>query len=72
MTTITETMANDHRHCDELFAQAEELIAQGDWAKGREIFEAFRDTTENHFSMEENILFQGSNNAPARRPGRPR
>lgn len=59
MTTITETMANDHRHCDALFAEAEELIAQGDWAQGREKFEAFRNATENHFSMEEGILFPG-------------
>ncbi|MCW8906386.1 MAG: hemerythrin domain-containing protein [Sedimenticola sp.] len=59
MTTITETMARDHRHCDELFAEAEELIAQGDWEQGREKFEAFRNTTENHFSMEEGVLFPG-------------
>ncbi|WP_275096008.1 hemerythrin domain-containing protein [Sedimenticola hydrogenitrophicus] len=59
MTTITETMARNHRHCDELFAEAEELISQGDWVQGRDKFEAFRDTTENHFTMEEGVLFPG-------------
>ena len=59
MTTITETMARDHRHCDELFAEAEELIAQEDWAQGREKFVAFRDAMENHFSQEEGVLFPG-------------
>lgn len=57
MTTITETMARDHRHCDEFFAEAEELISQGDWEQGRAKFNEFRDATENHFSMEEGILF---------------
>ena len=59
MTTITETMTRNHRHCDELFAEAEELIAQEEWVQGREKFEAFRDAMENHFSQEENVLFPG-------------
>ncbi|MCW8945581.1 MAG: hemerythrin domain-containing protein [Sedimenticola sp.] len=59
MTTITETMAHDHRHCDEFFAEAEELISQGDWEQGKEKFKAFQEATENHFSMEEGILFPG-------------
>ncbi|AKH20455.1 hemerythrin domain-containing protein [Sedimenticola thiotaurini] len=59
MTTITDTMANDHRRCDSLFVEAEELIAHGNWSEGQVKFEAFRDATENHFSMEEGILFPG-------------
>ncbi len=59
MTTITDTMANDHRRCDKLFVEAEEMVAKGEWAEGRVKFDAFRDATENHFSMEEEILFPG-------------
>lgn len=50
-------MASDHRHCDEFFAKAEELIAEGSWEQGRDAFKAFHDATENHFTMEEGILF---------------
>lgn len=57
MPTITETMSVDHRRCDELFAEAEELIAKGDWEQGGVKFNAFKEAIEHHFSMEEEVLF---------------
>jgi iron-sulfur cluster repair protein YtfE (RIC family) len=57
MTTITENMSADHRRCDELFAEAEAFVSKGDWSQGKEKFSAFREATEHHFSMEEEILF---------------
>ncbi len=59
MSTITETMAADHRRCDEIFSAAEELIANDDWGQGGAAFERFREATEHHFSMEEDALFPG-------------
>ena len=59
MTTITDTMALDHRRCDELFAEAEEHVSQGDWAEAKTKFTTFKEATENHFAMEEGVLFPG-------------
>ena len=57
MSTISTTMAADHRRCDELFSKAEELVSAGEWGEGRVEFLAFRDAILNHFSMEEEKLF---------------
>ena len=57
MTTITETMTTDHRHCDGLFAEAETLIANGAWEQGVRKFAEFRKTTEHHFALEEELFF---------------
>lgn len=57
MTDITTTMSTDHRRCDEIFAHAEELIADGDWSKGAEQFKQFHEAMEHHFSIEEGVLF---------------
>ena len=58
MTTITETMAADHRRCDELFSEAEEKIAKGEWPGGEQKFTDFLNAMEHHFEMEESVLFQ--------------
>ncbi|MES9967818.1 MAG: hemerythrin domain-containing protein, partial [Sedimenticola sp.] len=57
MTLITETLAGDHRRCDEIFAQVEELISLNDWEKGAPGFAEFNEAMEHHFSMEESVLF---------------
>lgn len=57
MNTITVFMEGDHRRCDELFAEAEQLIAKGDWEAGAAAFNAFHEGMEQHFGMEENALF---------------
>ena len=57
MQSITDTLSADHQRCDEIFAQVEALISQGNWGDGGARFEALRDAMEHHFSMEEKVLF---------------
>jgi hemerythrin-like domain-containing protein len=57
MTTISELLAPDHRHCDDLFAVAEAAVAGGDWSAGSSGFDHFRDAMRHHFAMEEEIMF---------------
>ncbi|VAX06086.1 Hemerythrin domain protein [hydrothermal vent metagenome] len=54
---ITNVMSAEHHRCDEIFAQAEEAISNGDWDKGIASFRIFNDAMEQHFTMEENVLF---------------
>jgi len=57
MPDISATMTHDHRHCDELFAAAEEAVSQGDWEAGGGRFASFREAMEQHFRREEEVLF---------------
>ncbi len=56
MSDIKEFLTNDHKECDELFAQMEDAVAKNSdnaYAK----FEKFYSDLSNHFSMEEIVLF---------------
>ena len=55
--TIQEAMHDDHRRCDELFAQAEERIGGGDFAAGAPAFAAFTTALDRHLKLEEELLF---------------
>ncbi len=56
MSNIKDFMTQDHRDCDEIFAQMEEAVAsKSDEALSK--FEAFQDALTNHFKMEEVVLF---------------
>lgn len=57
MTTISSFMADDHRRCDLLFAEVEELVANGEWSAATDSFEGMHKAIEHHFSMEEEVLF---------------
>ena len=57
MSTITESMASDHRRCDALFSVAEEQASNRDWAAAADAFCRFQEAAEHHFSMEEEVLF---------------
>jgi len=57
MPRITDVMSANHHQCDEVFAQAEETISNGDWDKGAASFREFNDAMERHFTMEEGVLF---------------
>jgi DUF438 domain-containing protein len=57
MTTIRTFMAEDHRHCDDLFAEAEQAAAKNDMATALAAFEHFREATLAHFEAEEKTLF---------------
>jgi hemerythrin-like domain-containing protein len=50
-------MSTDHRRCDDLFTGAEEIIANGDWEQGATSFKEFHQAMEQHFHMEEEVLF---------------
>lgn len=57
MSNISQYLTHEHHHCDDLFARAEEAASRGDWAKAKEGFGRFRQSTEAHFEMEEKVLF---------------
>lgn len=55
--TISTFMAAQHKECDELFALAEEAVANGNWSEGITQWQTFAQELETHFSREEDILF---------------
>lgn len=57
MKQLTAPLVADHRHCDGLFATAEDAAQRSDWAACREQFTAFRAAMLRHFEVEENVLF---------------
>ncbi len=59
MSVLTTAMSQDHRRCDSIFSQAETMINDGNWSEGEAAFIEFRNTTELHFSAEEEVLFPG-------------
>lgn len=57
METISSFLTNDHHRCDELFAEAEASAAKGDWEAIARNFQDFLQSMEQHFTMEEEVLF---------------
>lgn len=57
MTSISEFMTQDHRHCDASYAAAEEKVAVGHWDEAGQRWSVFRDVLETHLKREEEILF---------------
>ncbi len=57
MPKLTDAMTNNHKQCDEMFVQAEEAVSKGDWAKASALFKEFEEAVEQHFLMEETVLF---------------
>jgi iron-sulfur cluster repair protein YtfE (RIC family) len=55
--SITAPLFQHHKHCDEIFADAEEACGNGDWATGAAAFELLHGQLETHFASEEEILF---------------
>jgi len=56
MSNIKEFMTQDHKDCDEFFAQMEDAVANKQ-DEALEKFEKFYDSLTNHFKMEEMVLF---------------
>ena len=56
MSSIKEYLTNDHRKCDEVFAQMEEK-ANTSLADAKELAEEFVADMEHHFQMEERVMF---------------
>lgn len=57
MTSIRHFMAQDHLHCDAIFANAGRLAADRDWDRAATEFAQFRSLVLQHFGAEESLLF---------------
>lgn len=57
MTTIRTFMTDDHRRCDDLFAEAEQAIAKKNLPAAKAAFAHFRNAILAHFDCEEKTLF---------------
>lgn len=57
MTSISQFLTEDHRHCDALFADAESAAADGQMETARLLAGQFLRAMETHFDMEESVLF---------------
>jgi hemerythrin-like domain-containing protein len=67
--SITSPLFQHHKHCDEIFADAEEACGNGDWAAGATAFGVFREQLETHFASEEELLFPAFEAATGMRSG---
>lgn len=52
-----QILPDHHRHCDDLFAAAEDAALRGDWAAAAPAFEHFNAQMIAHFDAEESLLF---------------
>ena len=57
MSFPSQVLPDHHRHCDELFAAAEDAALRGDWALAAPAFERFNAQMTAHFDAEETLLF---------------
>ena len=54
---ISSFLTQDHRHCDEVFAQMEKSVASENWSEANKDFNEFTLDLNHHFDMEEKIMF---------------
>ncbi len=54
---ISQFMIQEHRNCDNEFAEAEQAVADNEWGKAEEKFIIFANDTLRHFKREEDELF---------------
>ncbi len=54
---LGDTLAQDHRRCDELFASAEKHAARGEWPQAQQEINAFVEAMTRHIGFEEQTLF---------------
>jgi hemerythrin-like domain-containing protein len=57
MSSIRTLMTDDHRRCDDLFAAAEQAVADNDLEAAATAFAGFQAAILAHFEAEENTLF---------------
>lgn len=57
MPSISEFMTQEHRGCDEKFANAEAQVDKEEWGQAGELTRQFLNDMERHFMMEEQVLF---------------
>ena len=54
MPSLAKVMHQDHQHCDQLFAAAEDALDQG---RGQDETQSFLQAMARHFTAEEELLF---------------
>ncbi len=54
---IGQYLTEEHRKCDQVYAQAEQAVINEDWETARRLFEEFKEKTLLHFRKEEDVLF---------------
>ncbi len=57
MSNIKNCMTDDHRHCDDLFAEVEQAVAAQAWERASAAFAGFAGAMQQHFAAEEELLF---------------
>ena len=57
MNVLTRPLKDHHKHCDNLFADAEAAVAAQDWSDARSLTSRFSGELEAHFRTEEETLF---------------
>ena len=57
MTSISAFLTQDHRHCDDSYAAAEEKVAAGQWDEAGQSWTIYRNALETHLNREEGFLF---------------
>ncbi len=55
--SIVQYLTEEHRRCDEVYAQAEQAVLDEDWDRANRLFKEFKEKTLLHFRKEEDILF---------------
>jgi len=69
METISRHLGTDHKRCDDFFAQAETAVAGTLWTHAEQAMNAFCEALEQHFAMEEQVLFPEFEEAVGTREG---
>jgi len=57
MQTLSTYLTSDHRRCDDVFIEMEQCVSGGRWDDARARFQEFSAGVEQHFAMEETVLF---------------
>jgi hemerythrin-like domain-containing protein len=54
---IAQYLTEEHRKCDQHYAEAEQAVIKEDWERAKELFKEFKEKTLLHFQKEEEVLF---------------
>ena len=66
---IIDFMSRDHKRCDQLFADAEAAVDSGNWQQASTEIETFLKSMDEHFQMEEEVLFPAFESASGQAMG---
>ena len=69
MSRISQTLPDHHKHCDEIFATAEEAAQLGNWEACGAACGDFSRQLLGHFDAEESLLFPAFESASGMRDG---